>query len=367
MNTVDSSPALSEPVRTALRLVVVGSLLLAVLYILRPFLPSLLWSAFIVISAWPGLAWLQQRFHWNRLACTLLLALILIGALIGPLLAGITALVTHSETLIVDAKAAIEKIPAEPPAALADLPLVGSGLANQWREAVDNTQSLRARLAPELQKSSRWLFRQVGTVGALFLQLLLVVVFSLVFYVNATTLDALTERIARRIGGEQALQARDQARQAIRSVALGVVLTAIIQSALALVGLLLVGAPLAVLITFICFLLAIAQIGAAPPLLVVAGWLYWGQGDTGWALFMVVWGLLVVGGLDNILRPLLITRGIRMPLTLVFAGVIGGLLAFGLIGIFLGPTLVVIAHTLLLAWLQEPHSDQEPAMPTTSR
>ncbi len=364
MNAVDSSPALSEPIRTALRLVIVGSLLLAVLYILRPFLPSLLWSAFIVISVWPGLAWLQQRFRWNRLTCTLLLAFMLIGVLIGPLLAGITALATHGETLIVDAEAAIEKIPAEPPAMLADVPLVGSGLAKQWREAVNDTQSLRAQLAPELQKSSRWLFRQVGTVGALFLQLLLVVVFSLVFYANATTLDALTERIARRIGGEQALQVRDQARQAIRSVALGVVLTAIIQSALALVGLLLVGAPLAVLITFVCFLLAIAQIGAALPLLVVAGWLYWGQGDTGWASFMVVWGLVMVGGLDNILRPLLITRGIRMPLTLVFAGVIGGLLAFGLIGIFLGPTLVAIAHTLLLAWIQEPPTP-EPAVPAT--
>ena len=366
MNTIDSSPALSEPVRTALRLVIVGSLVLAVLYILRPFLPSLLWSALIVISVGPGLAWLQQRFRWNRLACTLLLALILVGVLIGPLLAGITALVTHGDTLVIDAKAAVERIPAEPPALLADLPLVGSGLANQWRGAVNNTQGLRARLASELQKSSQWLLRQVGTVGALFLQLLLVVVFSLVFYANGATLDALTERIARRIGGAQALQARDQARQAIRSVALGVVLTAILQTALALVGLLLVGAPLAVLITFVCFLLAIAQIGAALPLLVVAGWLYWGQGDTGWALFMFGWSL-VVGGLDNILRPLLMTRGIRMPLTLVFAGVIGGLLAFGLIGVFLGPTLVVIAHTLLLAWLQEPNSSQEPSVPASPR
>ena len=364
MNTVDSSPALSEPVRTALRLVIVGSLLLAVLYILRPFLPSLLWSAFIVISVWPGLAWLQRRFRWNRLTCTLLLALMLIGVLIGPLLTGITALVTHGETLVTDIKAAVEKIPDQPPAMLADLPLVGSGLAKQWREAVNDTQSLRTQLAPTLQKGSHWLLQQIGSIGVLFLQLLLVVVFSLVFYVNGTTLDALTERIAHRIGGAQALQARDQARQAIRSVALGVVLTAIIQSALALLGLLLVGVPLAVLITFICFLLAIAQIGAALPLLVVAGWLYWGQGETGWALFMAGWGLLVVGGLDNILRPLLITRGIRMPLTLVFTGVIGGLLAFGLIGVFLGPTLVAIAHTLLLAWLQEP-SNPEPPVPAT--
>ena len=359
MNTTESSSILSEPVRTALRLVIVGSLLLAVLYILLPFLPSLLWSAFIVISAWPGLAWLQQRFQWRRSTCTLLLALTMIGVLIGPLLIGITALVTHGEDLVTEVKTAVEKIPTEPPALVANIPILGTKLAQQWRETVNDTEELRARLAPDLQKSSRWLFQQVGTVGTLFLQMLLVVVFSLVFYVNATSLDALTAKIARRIGGEQALHARNQARQAIRSVALGVVLTALIQAALALIGLLVVGAPLVTLITFICFLLAIAQIGAALPLLAVAGWLYWGQGDTGWALFMAGWGLLVVGGLDNILRPLLITCGISMPLILVFSGVIGGLLAFGLIGVFLGPTLVAIAHTLLLAWLQEspPHSE----------
>ena len=106
MNTTESSSILSEPVRTALRLVIVGSLLLAVLYILLPFLPSLLWSAFIVISVWPGLAWLQQRFHWSRSVCTLLLALAMIGVLIGPLLTGITALVTHGDDLITEANSA---------------------------------------------------------------------------------------------------------------------------------------------------------------------------------------------------------------------------------------------------------------------
>ena len=240
--------------------------------------------------------------------------------LIGPLLTGITALVTHGETLVTDIKAAVEKIPTNRRRCWRICRWSVPGWRNNGGKPSTIPKACGARLAPKLQKGSHWLLQQIGSIGTLFLQLLLVVVFSLVFYVNGTTLDALTERIAHRIGGTQALQARDQARQAIRSVALGVVLTAIIQSALALLGLLLVGVPLAALITFICFLLAIAQIGAALPLLVVAGWLYWGQGETGWALFMAGWGLLVVGGLDNILRPLLITRGIRMPLTLVFTG-----------------------------------------------
>jgi predicted PurR-regulated permease PerM len=356
MSAVNPLPVISEPVRTALRLLIIGSLLLAVLYILRPFLPSMLWSAFIVIAVWPGLAWLQNRFRWNRAACGLLLAVVLIGFVIGPLLAGIFALAEHGETLFLDTKAAVEKIPDEPPAWVADLPLVGSRLAETWRDAASGDAGLRARLGPAVQASGRWLFGQVGAVGGLFLQFLLVVVFALVFYLNGETLDELSRSLANRLGGDRALQARDQARQAIRAVALGVVLTALLQAGLALIGLLIAGVPLAILLAFVCFLLAIAQFGAALPLLAVAGWLYWGQGEAGWAAFIAIWGLVVVGGVDNIVRPMLITRGMSMPLTLVFLGVIGGLLAYGLIGVFLGPTLVAIAYTLLLAWLAEPQA-----------
>jgi predicted PurR-regulated permease PerM len=130
-------------------------------------------------------------------------------------------------------------------------------------------------------------------------------------------------------------------------------LTALIQAGLALIGLLMAGVPLAILFTLGCFLLALAQFGAFLPLLAAAGWLYWGAGEAGWAAFLAIWGLVVVGGVDNIIRPMLITRGMKMPLTLVFLGVIGGLLAYGLIGVFLGPTVVAIAYTLLLAWLAE--------------
>ena len=134
-------------------------------------------------------------------------------------------------------------------------------------------------------------------------------------------------------------------------------LTALLQAGLALIGLLIAGVPLAILLAFVCFLLAIAQFGAALPLLVVAGWLYWGQNEANWAAFIAIWGLIMVGGVDNVIRPMLITRGMSMPLTLVFLGVIGGLLAYGLIGVFLGPTVVAIAYTLLLAWLAEPRAN----------
>lgn len=357
MNADRSFPAVSEPVRTAVRLLIVGGLLLAVFLILRPFLPSMLWAGFIVITVWPGLAWLQSRFGWSQKTCGLLLTLVLAGFVIGPLLAGLFALAEHGEGLFRDAKAAVERIPDQPPAWVGELPLAGPKLAQTWQGVASGDTGLRARLGPAVQAGGRWLLAQVGAVGGLFLQFLLVVVFTPVFYLNGEALDALTRRLAECIGGERALQARDQARKAVRAVALGVVLTALLQAGLALFGLLVAGVSLAVPIAFVCFLFAIAQIGAALPLLIAAGWLYWGQDAAGWAIFLAVWGLFAVGGVDNIVRPMLITRGMSMPLTLVFLGVIGGLLAYGLIGVFLGPTLVAIAYTLLLAWLAEPEGD----------
>ena len=195
VNVERSLPTVSEPVRTALRLLIIGGLLLAVLYILRPFLPSMLWSAFIVIAVWPGLAWLQSRFNWSRAACALLLAAVLIGFVIGPLLAGIFTLAEHGEGLFMDTKAAVERIPDDPPAWVGELPLAGSWLAQAWRDVASGDAGLRARLGPAVQASGRWLFGQVGAVGGLFLQFLLVVVFSLVFYLNGETLDALVVQV----------------------------------------------------------------------------------------------------------------------------------------------------------------------------
>jgi predicted PurR-regulated permease PerM len=137
----------------------------------------------------------------------------------------------------------------------------------------------------------------------------------------------------------------------VRGVALGVVVTALAQSVLGGIGLAVAGVPFAAVLTAVMFMLAIAQIG---PLLVLGpsvAWLYW-SGSTGWGTFLLLW-TLVVGTMDNFLRPILIKKGADLPLLLIFAGVVGGLIAFGLIGIFVGPVVLAVAHTLLSAWVDE--------------
>jgi len=139
--------------------------------------------------------------------------------------------------------------------------------------------------------------------------------------------------------------------QAIRGVALGVVVTAVVQALVGGLGLLIAGVPFAAVLTALMFMLAVAQIGAGPVLVIAVIWLYW-SGSPGWGTFLLV-VTVVTTTMDNFLRPILIKKGADLPLLLIFAGVIGGLIAFGLIGIFVGPLVLAVSYTLLRAWIEE--------------
>jgi predicted PurR-regulated permease PerM len=166
-------------------------------------------------------------------------------------------------------------------------------------------------------------------------------------------------RFGRRLAGERGEKVVRLAAQAIRGVALGVVLTALIQAVLGGLGRALAGVPFAAVLTAVMFMLAVAQIGAVPVLVCALVWL-WFQDSVGWFVALLVW-TLIVGSMDNVLRPILIRKGADLPLLLIFAGVIGGLFAFGLLGLFVGPVILAVAYTLLDAWVSEAPEDKEPA------
>jgi predicted PurR-regulated permease PerM len=145
--------------------------------------------------------------------------------------------------------------------------------------------------------------------------------------------------------------------QAIRSVAVGVILTAVGQSVLGGLGLGLAGVPFATVLTAVMFMLCVAQLGPLPVLVPAVIWLYWTD-ESMWATLLVIWSILL-STTDSIVRPLLIRKGAHLPVLLLLAGVIGGLIAFGLVGIFLGPVVLAVAYTLLLSWLAEANTPDE--------
>jgi predicted PurR-regulated permease PerM len=194
-----------------------------------------------------------------------------------------------------------------------------------------------------------------------FLQFLLTVVIAAILYAGGESVADWMKRFGRRLAGDRGTDVVVLAGQAIRGVALGVVVTAVVQSALGGIGLALAGVPMAAVLTVVMFMLCIAQLGVFLVLLPAVAWLYW-SGDSGWGTFLLVW-TVVVGSLDNVLRPYLIKKGADLPLLLIFAGVIGGMITIGLVGIFVGPVVLAVAYTLLDAWVEDDRRNVEPPAP----
>jgi predicted PurR-regulated permease PerM len=186
-------------------------------------------------------------------------------------------------------------------------------------------------------------------VGRTAVLVLLTVVLVGILYARGDTAAGGVRAFGRRLGGEPAERAIVLAGQAIRGVALGVVVTALVQALLAGIGLWICGVPHAGVLTAFAFILGIAQIGPVPVMAAAAAWLYW-TGDTGWAIALLIWSAPLMM-LDNVLRPVLIRRGVQLPLLLVVAGVIGGLIGFGVVGLFIGPVVLAVTYTLVKEWV----------------
>ena len=221
-----------------------------------------------------------------------------------------------------------------------------------------------AKVTPYAADTGKWVLAQVGGIGGMLIQFLLVVTIAAILYSGGESGARLARRFGRRLAGERGENSIILAGQAIRGVALGVGVTAIVQTVLGGIGLAVAGLPFASLLSAVMLMLCIAQIGPMLILLPAVGWMYW-SGDTGWATALLVWSL-IVGSLDNFLRPMLIKRGADLPLLLIFAGVIGGMLSFGLIGIFVGPVVLAVTYTLTLAWIEDAlgKDEPEPELPT---
>jgi predicted PurR-regulated permease PerM len=239
-----------------------------------------------------------------------------------------------------------------PPEWVARIPLIGASIAGAWSTlAAEGREELVARLAPHAAAAAQWLAAALGGLGILSVQFFLTVIITVVMYARGETARAALIRFGRRLAGDRGEGVVLLAGKAIRAVALGVVLTALAQTLLAGLGLAVAGIPFAGLLTGVVLLLCIAQLG---PLLVLAPaviWLFW-TGQTGVGVVLLIW-TVIVGVMDNVLRPILIRKGADLPLLLIFAGVIGGLIAFGIIGLFVGPVALAVTYTLLNEWVSE--------------
>jgi len=334
--------------RSILVLIVVG-LSIGVLVIVKPFTTAILFGATLATAAWPVRQALVRHGLGRGSAAALLLLLSLVLVVLH-MLAVAPHLADQLSRGIQRVQSYFAATP-EQPAWIKGAPLVGRRLAAAWDRVVQVQGDLRALAEPYTANLELVMIAAARALADSLVQMILSLAVATMFWTNGDGLVAMLHDALRRLGGPIAERALDVAAGAIRGVAYGVVGTAAVQAVLLTLGLAVAGVPGAAMLGFVGLLLAISQIGG--PLLVLiwgaAAWWLFGQDYPAWGAFMIVWGMLV-STVDNVIKPWLIGFGMEMPMSLTILGVFGGFIAFGFLGLFIGPTLIAIMFTLLQAW-----------------
>jgi predicted PurR-regulated permease PerM len=334
--------------RSILVAIVVG-LSIGVLMIVKPFTTAILFGATLATAAWPVRQALVRHGLRRGPAAALLLLLSLVLVVL-PMLVVAPHLADQRTRGIQGVQSYFAATP-EQPAWIEGTPLVGRRLAAAWDRVVQVQDNLRALAEPYTANLELVMLAAARALADSLVQVILSLAVATMFWTNGDGLVAMLHDALRRLGGPIAERALDVAAGAIRGVAYGVVGTAAIQAVLLTLGLAVAGVPGAAMLGFVGLLLAVSQIGG--PLLVLiwgaAAWWLFGQDYPAWGAFMIVWGVLV-STVDNFIKPWLIGFGVEMPMSLTILGVFGGFIAFGFLGLFIGPTLIAIMFTLLQAW-----------------
>ncbi len=335
---------------TTLAVLFIGVLIAASFWILLPFLTSIIWAALIVIATWPVLESLETRIVKKRGIAVAIMTLVILLIVLVPVTLAVVTIVGNAENIATRIRSLVSINLPSPPQWLEHIPLRGEKLAAQWREYAALSPDERTSLVtPYARPVMQWFVAKAGSIGMTMLQFLLTTIIASILYAKGEVVRSGVLRFARRLAGQQGEEVTLLAGKAVRGVALGVVLTALIQTALGGIGLFITGVPAATLLTAVMFMLCLAQIGPALVLVPAIIWLYW-QGSALWGTILVVFTVLALT-IDNVVRPILIKKGADLPLLLIFAGVIGGLIAFGVIGLFIGPVMLAVTYTLLKAWV----------------
>jgi len=335
--------------RLVLLVLFIAMLLVGSLWTLLPFLGGLIWAATVVIATWPLLLKLRARTGRPWLAVLIMTSLTLLAVILPFAFAVSTLLdVAHrGPELLGDY---FTRGLGPPPDWLNRIPAVGNQLVAKWQEiAAGGRDALIEASRPYLGAAAQWAVSVTGGIGMVALNILLTVALVAILYAQGEIAARGALAFGYRLGGERGMDVMRLAAQAVRSVALGVVVTALVQSILAGIALAVCGVPGAAVLAALVFMLGIAQLGPLPILVPAIAWLFWTDHTVpAWVLIVLA---VPIGMLDNILRPILIRRGVQLPMLLIIAGVIGGLIGFGVMGLFVGPVLLAATYTLGKSWV----------------
>lgn len=340
------------------RIALITLLIIGCVFVLHPFMAAVLFAAVLCVFTWPLYHRIWLQLGRRDALAAVIMTLFLLLALILPM-AYLAVHLTDSATLLLnEARLFLQSLPSHAPPWVARIPVIGTQLADAWQSALLSNEALMRMTHQYAVPLRSYLLRAVQLVMSGFMQLLLVVFIAFFFYRDGARMANAVKVMVRRLGGALGEEMLQLSCMTVKGVMLGIFGTALAQSTVALFGFWLAGAPMPLLLAMATFFLSVVPVG--PPLVWggAALWLF-SHGEPGWAIFLGFYGLLVISSVDNVIKPILISHSSHLPMLLVVLGVLGGALAFGFIGIFLGPTLLAVGLTLLSHWvaLQNKHAD----------
>jgi predicted PurR-regulated permease PerM len=318
--------------------------------VLRPFITALLFAVVIVVCTWPLYLHLRHALKGRATLASLVMSLVFATLLITPVVLLGANLAKNAPQMVDAVYAWLNAGPSGPPEWMVSLPVVGEQVDAYWRRLAQSKEELTDFLKQFLDPAQRLLLVAAKGLGQGLLQLSVAVFIAFFLYRDGDHLRQAARGTLERLAGPVGDDVLEIIDGTIVGVVYGILGTALAQGLVATVGFLLAGVPFPMVLGSLTFLLSLAPVG--PPL-IWGGATVWlvSQDEIGWAIFMAIWGFFGVSGIDNVVKPLLISRGANLPFALVLLGVFGGVLAFGFIGVFLGPIFLAVGWGVGQWWL----------------
>lgn len=318
--------------------------------IIAPFVGVLLWGIIIAVSAYPAFVWLARKLGGSAGLAATIFVVLMLTLIIGPIAGSVPGFTDSIRDIAGQIQSGSLAIP-EASDAVRQWPVIGEQLFQFWQQAATNLTELLVRFQPQLRGASVSVLSLIAAAGLAILQFVAAVIVAGVMLAHHERAAALANQLVQRIVPESRERYVSLAENTVRGVTMGVVGVAIVQSILAGIGFTVIGVPAAALWAFICLVLAVLQISMAVVIIPIAIYVF-SSHELLPSLLFVAWNIPVIA-LDNVLKPILMGRGVDAPMLVIFIGAIGGFISFGFLGLFFGAVVLVIAYDLLIAWLEE--------------
>lgn len=340
-------------------LILIGAIAVGCWLVLRPFALALLWASILCFATWPIhellLKWLRGRRNLTAALMTFILLLVLFIPFFVVGLTFTDSIRSALHWLDTRQKAGLPP----PPEWIERIPLAGARIREYWSKLAENAELALGWLKPWLQDAGLWLLRHSLDFAKGVFTLAMSLLFAFFLYRDGRGIVANLRDVFKRISGDYAQHLLDVAKVTVQSVVYGTIGTALVQGVIAGIGFAIAGVPSPMLLAMFTFFLSF--IPGGPPIIWIGAsiWLF-AEGHTGWGIFMVLYGVLAISMVDNLIKPYIISRGSKLSFIVMFIGVLGGLAAFGFIGVFLGPTLLAVGYSLTQDVLTRQRSDDLP-------